>query len=123
MLIARDIIDVHNALISALNHRGFDGKAISPWYFPSTEAYSKLLREKGFEVAEIQAVPRPTQLPSDIAGWIRTFGFNFLEVLKTEAEREQMVQEVVENLRPGCQREDGTWFIMYVRMRLIAYKE
>lgn len=117
------LVDVHNALIAALNRRGLDGKGISPWYFPSTEAYSRLLEENGFKVVKMESVPRPTQLPSDIAGWIRTFGFNFLDVLKNEEEREQMIQEVVEYLRPGCQREDGTWFIMYVRLRFIARKE
>jgi hypothetical protein len=85
--------------------------------------YKALLEEQGFKVETISLNPRPTELPTDIAGWIDTFGFSFLEALDTEEEQREMVQEVVEQLRYTHQREDGIWFIMYNRLRFIAYKE
>ncbi|KAI9259022.1 S-adenosyl-L-methionine-dependent methyltransferase [Phascolomyces articulosus] len=114
--------EVHTALITALNRRGHDGKALSPWYFPSEAEYSKLLQENGFQVEYIELVPRMTQLNTDVAGWLTTFGFNFLEALKDDEERQQVLSEIMEHLRPSYQREDGKWFIMYVRLRVVAHK-
>ncbi|RUS24313.1 S-adenosyl-L-methionine-dependent methyltransferase [Jimgerdemannia flammicorona] len=114
--------EIHVALITALNRRGFDGKALSPWYFPSAESYSDLLASVGFTVKHISLNPRPTELTTDVAGWIETFGFSFLSVLKPQ-DREAVIQEVVEHLRPGYQREDGKWFVMYVRLRVVAVLE
>ncbi|KAI8051897.1 S-adenosyl-L-methionine-dependent methyltransferase [Gilbertella persicaria] len=114
--------EMHSALIAGLNKRGFDGQAISPWYFPSDEAYTKLLEENGFRVVEAQLVPRMTVLNTDIAGWIETFGFEFLKPLATEQERKQLAQEVQNYLQPCYQRQDGKWVVMYVRLRVIATK-
>lgn len=113
---------MHGALISALNRRGKDGKSYSPWFFPSDQHYKALLEEQGFQVKSVTLNPRPTELPTDIGGWIETFGFTFLAALDTEEERKQMVEEIVEELRYTHQREDGTWFIMYNRCRVVAYK-
>ncbi|KAI7857570.1 S-adenosyl-L-methionine-dependent methyltransferase [Circinella umbellata] len=115
--------EVHTGLITALNRRGYDGKALSPWYFPSEIEYAKLLEENGFNVDSVELVPRMTQLNTDVAGWLTTFGFSFLQALKTEEERQEVISEIMEHLRPGYQREDGKWFIMYVRLRVIAHKK
>lgn len=115
--------EIHTALISGLNKRGFDGKKYSPWFFPSDQYYKQLLEENGFHVQYIALVPRPTQLDTDVAGWIKTFGFEFFNVLSSEEERNLFIQEVVEHLRPAYQREDGTWHAMYVRLRVVAIKK
>ncbi|CAO3694342.1 unnamed protein product [Umbelopsis ramanniana] len=114
--------DVHGALIAALNRRGKDGKAYSPWFFPSDVHYKAMLEEQGFEVQTISLNPRPTELPTNIAGWIETFGFTFLAALESDEERRAMVQEIAEEMKVTHQREDGKWFIMYNRCRFIAYK-
>ncbi|KAI9022245.1 S-adenosyl-L-methionine-dependent methyltransferase [Phycomyces nitens] len=114
--------EIHTALITALNRRGFNGQSLSPWFFPSAEYYSELLQQNGFEVASCTPVPRITELDTDIKGWLNTFGFTFFEVL-TAQEKDKVIDEVVEHLRPGYQREDGRWCVMYVRLRVIAYKK
>lgn len=116
-------VEIKTALVHALNKRGIDGNAASPWFFPSAEHYSKLLVENGFQVKEAELVPRITELNTDIKGWISTFGFAFLEHLANDEERNQVAQEVQEYLQPSYQREDGKWFVMYVRLRVIAIKE
>ncbi|ORX62089.1 S-adenosyl-L-methionine-dependent methyltransferase [Hesseltinella vesiculosa] len=115
-------VGVHTALIQALKRRGHDGQALSPWYFPSDMAYKALLEKNGFDVKEIALVPRPTELSTDIAGWVQTFGHPFLSVLD-EQEQAKAIEEIVEEMRPGYQREDGTWFLMYVRLRVVATKK
>ncbi|KAI8092652.1 S-adenosyl-L-methionine-dependent methyltransferase [Halteromyces radiatus] len=114
--------EVHTALIQALNRRGLDGKAYSPWFFPSDIHYRHLLEKHGFNVQQIDLIPRPTRLDTDVAGWIETFGFTFLNALPTDRDRQQMIQEIVEQLRPSYQREDGAWYVMYVRLRAVAIK-
>ncbi|CAO3697877.1 hypothetical protein G6F70_007753 [Rhizopus microsporus] len=114
---------VHTALIAALNVRGIDGAAYSPWFFPSPEYYSQLLTDNGFKVLNAELIPRPTELETDVAGWIETFGFNFLNALDSDSERKKMVAEIQEYLRPAHQREDGKWFLLYTRLRVVAVKQ
>ncbi|KAI8346748.1 S-adenosyl-L-methionine-dependent methyltransferase [Blakeslea trispora] len=115
--------EIHAALIAGLCKRGFDGKALSPWYFPSAESYSQLLEQNGFKVAEANLIPRATLLDTDIAGWIETFGFEFLKPLSSDEERKKLTQEVQAQLQPCYQREDGKWFVMYTRLRVVAIKD
>lgn len=115
--------EIHTALISGLNKRGLDGQSYSPWFFPSDTYYQQLLQENGFDVKHVALVPRPTQLDTDVAGWIKTFGFSFFNALPPEEDRDQFIQEIVEHLRPAYQREDGTWHVMYVRLRVVATKK
>src|SRR3569623_1591930 len=62
----------------ALKH-GLDAAKAAPWTFPSAAAYCTLLEEGGFEVEDIVLLPRPTILPTDMAGWLTTFARTFFE--------------------------------------------
>lgn len=61
----------------------------------------------------------------DLAGWIRLFGQQFLEGMKSEDEQE-FVNEVVTSCRQidGCQwdEEKKLWYLDYVRLRIVAVK-
>lgn len=80
-----------------------------------------MLTENGFQVVQAEIFPRITPLNTDIAGWIEMFGFDFLKDFSPE-ERKEIGLEVQEQLRPAYQREDGKWFVMYTRLRVIAIK-
>ena len=54
------------ALSAVLARRGLDAHRLSPWYFPSADAYRKKLEAAGFTIDEIAIVPRPTTLPTGI---------------------------------------------------------
>jgi SAM-dependent methyltransferase len=54
------------ALSAVLPRYGLDAHRLSPWYFPSAEAYRKKLESAGFIVEEITVVPRPTALPTGV---------------------------------------------------------
>ncbi|KAG9289470.1 hypothetical protein G9A89_008031 [Geosiphon pyriformis] len=112
--------EIENALIAALNKRGFDGKSFSPWYFPTPESYSKLLIKETFHVKFINLIPRPTELPTSLSGWIETFGFAFLAPLSIE-QREEVKREVEEMCRVVAYKEtEEKWVIGYVRLRFVA---
>lgn len=91
----------------------------SPWYYPSPAAYRERLEANGFDVVDIRLVPRPTPLPTDMAGWLRTFTkTQFASVGPDLAAR--MEAEVVELLRPALCDERGQWTADYVRLQVQA---
>ncbi|KAJ3059712.1 hypothetical protein HDU98_004331, partial [Podochytrium sp. JEL0797] len=101
---------VHSALIRSLTLRGHDGRALSPWFFPSPAEYEKLLLANGFTRVRIVHVGRPTMLPeSGLKGWLDTFAMSFMDALGSDEEREEVKREIVEELRPVCCDGEGTW--------------
>jgi SAM-dependent methyltransferase len=107
------------ALVAALERRGIDGKGAIPWYFPTPEAYSARLEAAGFAVESIGLIPRPTPLPTDMAGWLDTFAEGFFARLEP-AERQAARDEVIALLRPCLCDEQGRWTADYVRLRFAA---
>jgi SAM-dependent methyltransferase len=113
------VAKIKKALVDALNRRGLDGEAAVPWYFPTVEEYSALLKKAGFSVGYIALVPRPTPLPGDVTGWLETFAESFLGRLPA-AERPAYVAEVRKALRPLLVDAEGKWTADYVRLRFTA---
>jgi len=60
------------ALSAVLARRELDAHRLSPWYFPSADAYRRKLEEARFTVEEIPVVPRPTILRTGIEAWLDT---------------------------------------------------
>lgn len=108
------------ALSAVLGRRGIDTSAVSPWYFPTVEAYAERLAAAGFAVDRISLIPRPTPLPGDLADWFATFGRVFLEALPAD-ERAGASAEAVELLRPWLCDDHGRWTADYVRLRVAAH--
>jgi len=107
------------ALSAVLARRGLDAHRLSPWYFPSADAYRTKLEEARFTVEEIAVVPRPTILPTGIDAWLDTFAEDFLGPL-SELDRTGARVEIAELLRPVLVDETGTWIADYVRLRFRA---
>jgi hypothetical protein len=116
------VAKIKKALVDALNRRGLDGEGAVPWYFPTVEEYSALLKKAGFSARYIVLIPRPTPLPGDVTGWLETFGESFLACLPI-AERPAYLAEVREVLRPELADSEGKWTADYVRLRFAAVKE
>jgi len=116
------VAKIKKALVDALNRRGLDGEAAVPWYFPTVEEYSALLKKAGFSISTIALIPRPTPLPGDVTGWLETFGESFTACLSL-AERSGYIAEVREALRPELADADGKWIADYVRLRFAAIKQ
>jgi trans-aconitate methyltransferase len=115
------VAKIKKALVDALNRRGLDGEAAVPWYFPTVEEYSTLLKNAGFSVSTIALIPRPTPLPGDVTGWLETFGESFTACLPI-AERSAYIAEVREALRAELSDSEGKWTADYVRLRFAAIK-
>jgi SAM-dependent methyltransferase len=116
------VAKIRKALVDALNRRGINGEAASPWFFPTVEDYSQQLAEGGFAVNYIALIPRPTQLPGDVTGWLETFAESFISALPA-ADRPAYIAEVREALRPELCDAEGKWTADYTRLRFSAKKQ
>jgi len=100
-------------------HREF-GPFVNPWYFPTPEAYRRILEAAGFRVESIELIPRPTPM-EDPGAWLEIFADGITAALSAD-QRECFRQEVLRRLRPTNYREGSGWIIDYVRLRLKAVK-
>lgn len=91
----------------------------SPWYYPTPDEYQARLESHGFTVRAIRLFPRPTPLPTGMAGWLRTFGIAQFQGVPA-ALGNQIEEEIVDLLRPSLCDRDGCWTADYVRLQTIA---
>lgn len=110
---------IRNCLHEALRQRGIAPWPVDPWYFPTDEEYAALLSRFRFSVDYIELIPRPTQLPGDITGWLEVFAQPFTRAVP-ETERETFIDEVKSKLEPKLCDADGNWIADYVRLRFNA---
>ncbi len=110
-----------NALYKALARRGIDPSTVDPWYFPTAEDYQRRLEASGFQVSRISLFQRPTPLPTDMRGWLRTFGQCFMAALPLP-EQPGFISEVCETLQPELCDYNGQWIADYMRLRFEARK-
>jgi SAM-dependent methyltransferase len=109
------------ALRAVLGRRGLDALALSPWFFPSADAYGKKLEEAGFAVTELTLFGRPTVLDSGIDAWLDNFCDDFFSPLAA-TERAAARGDLIDLLRPVLVDETGTWIADYVRLRFRAVR-
>ncbi len=117
-----NVAAIRTALHEALSRRKQDPLSLSPWYFPSADAYARRLENHGFRVVEISTFPRPTPLPSDLTAWLEIFAQAFLAPF-SDNERAEILREVTDRLRPILCDEEGNWTADYVRLRFAARRE
>ena len=108
------------AMRAVLGRRGLDAQRLSPWYFPSAEAYRAKLEAAGFTVEKIAIVPRPTPLPAGLEAWLDTFTDDFFAPL-SGPDRVAARAEAIDLLRPILTDETGMWIADYVRLRFRAH--
>lgn len=114
-----NVDSIVSALESALKARGKPGS--SPWNFPSPDAFARLLENIGFEIHKLERIPRPTLLPGDVGGWLKTFAYPYLAQIPPD-ELNDFIDMLVEQLRPQLCDTEGNWYADYVRLRFCASK-
>lgn len=96
-----------------------------PWMFPRLGAYASLLEQVGFDVRAASTFERPTPVPdgphaSGLSAWLGLFASDLLAAVGEER-RQRFVDAVERRCRPSLFR-DGTWWLDYVRLRVVATK-
>ena len=114
---------VETAVRAALAHLGQSDSSFPAYYFPSTAEYAALLEKQGFRVTFAAHFDRPTPVEGDdgLRSWIEMYLTTIMSSLP-ETLREPFFQRVEDRLRPTLYR-DGTWYIDYVRLRIVAVKD
>jgi len=113
-----NVAAIVTALLAAADRFGLDRRLAHPWYFPTAKAHRALLEAAGFEVDEIVLFPRPTRLPSDMAGWLTTFREPLFQAAGAGAD--EVRAYVVGLLAPSLRAASGVWTADYVRLRFSA---
>jgi trans-aconitate methyltransferase len=114
-----NIAAISVALRAVLGHRQVPFNR--HWYYPTPAAYSALLERHGFDVELAILFPRPTPLPTGMAGWLHTFGHGALSAVPDE-QRAEVEQEIIGLLKPSLCDEAGNWTADYVRLQVIGRK-
>jgi hypothetical protein len=110
-------------MFAVLERRGVANAATnSPWYYPTVDDYRARLEQGGFTVESIALIPRPTPLPTDMTGWLKTFAMPLIGLLPP-ADQFVALDEAVELLRPALCDEKGRWTADYIRLRFLARAE
>lgn len=106
-----------------LIERGYPVPPEDPQWYPGAEEFTRLYSDAGFTDIQAQLIPRITELPTGIACWVLTFRSGWLDVAQVpEAERPHIAAAVERRLAPMLQREDGSWYADYVRLRFTMRK-
>lgn len=113
-----NVAAIVTALRAALQANGGAAPTFS-WFFPTAQDYAALLKRHGFNVEQIALVPRPTPLPTGIAGWLRTFADPFLASVDPGL-RQRVLADAEALLRPSLCDQSGHWHADYVRLRFVA---
>lgn len=106
------------ALRAVLERHGVSEPQL-PAYYPSTAGYGEILARHGFAVRSIELIPRPTPLPTGMAGWLETFADAAFAVLPA-SQRNAARDEALALLRPSLCDEKGNWIADYMRLRFAA---
>lgn len=115
-----NIAAIRTALSAVMKLRGLDAEQFGSNYFPTPDQYRGQLIAAGFQVEQIELIPRPTALPeTGMRGWLETFRNGLLDRLAAN-DRESVIAEAVSLLQPILRTEDGRWFADYVRLRFRA---
>lgn len=114
-----NVAAICTALRAVLARRLHEPPRGNPWFFPTTDDYRRRLESQGFVVETIALIPRPTPLPTDMSGWLTTFGGPFFAALPAE-DRPAALAEAVALLAPSLRDEEGRWTADYVRLRFSA---
>jgi len=105
-----------------LEARSFSIPAADPQWYPGREEFVRLYAGAGFVDIEARLIPRPTPLPSGVAGWVKTFRAGWLDVAGVPPEaRDEVAAAVEARLKPVLLKPDG-WVADYVRLRFSMRK-
>lgn len=100
---------------------------LDPWYFPSVEEYIKLLQASSFRPIHVSLNPRITPLSAGgLRGWLNLFVRNSFLKEFNDVEADEVIGEVVDICEVDCRDKgvpgdaEGSWVIMYMRLRVFA---
>ena len=112
-----NVAGISTAIRAVLDRRGVP--YVWPWHYPTADEYANLLRARGFDVTRAALVPRPTPLPTGLAGWLDTFAGGVMSGASPDI-RTDLRDEIVALAAPSLRDAAGHWTADYVRLQVEA---
>ena len=113
-----NVAAIVTALHAALEAAGAPLPDPFPWDFPSPTGQRQRLAAAGLEPVEVALIPRPTPLPTGMAGWLETFADPFLTGLPADTAA-AIRADTLRRLGALHDPAEG-WIADYMRLRFIA---
>lgn len=118
-----NVVILRTGVREELTARGYPVPAEDPQWYPSIAAFTEVYGRAGFTDIDARLIPRPTQLPSGVVGWLTTFRAGFMDQAHVpDAEQPAVAQAVEDRLAPKLRQPDGSWIADYVRLRFTMRK-
>ncbi|MEP7053092.1 MAG: methyltransferase domain-containing protein [Pseudomonadota bacterium] len=118
---AKCVQTVRDAVKDELRERGVQGYSTPNWFFPTVPQYARVLEQAGLFVRTALWFERPTRLEgaAGLENWLELFCLPLLNALGDRR------AEVVRGVEERCQEalfRDGSWWLDYTRLRVVASK-
>jgi len=112
---------VRAAVRDTLSEQGMAGYGTPDWFFPTAAQYARVLDDAGLCVRTLLWFERPTRLEGTggLETWLELFCLPLLKALGER--RAALVRGVEARCRPALFR-DGSWWLDYTRLRVVATK-
>ena len=110
------------AVHAELSARGHPIREQDTHWYPTVEDFTATYEAAGFTDVEARLIPRPTPLPTGVAGWVRTFRAGLMDIDGIPPGEQASIAEAVERrCEPTLHGSDG-WVADYVRLRFTMRK-
>ncbi|HEY0412323.1 MAG TPA: class I SAM-dependent methyltransferase [Allosphingosinicella sp.] len=118
-----NVATLRKGIRDELGARGYSVPAEDPQWYPGVEEFTRLYACAGFTQINAQLIPRPTPLPTGVAGWVKTFRAGWLDVAKVaDVDKDAVAAAIEARLQSQLQQPDGSWLADYVRLRFTMRK-
>ncbi|WP_174291117.1 class I SAM-dependent methyltransferase [Sphingomonas bacterium] len=117
-----NVAAIWRAVHAVLAERGHAIRAQDTHWYPTVADFTDTYAAAGFVAIEAQLIPRPTPLPTGVAGWVTTFRSGLMDIDGIPADEQALIAEAIERrTAPELKTADG-WVADYVRLRFTMRK-
>ena len=118
-----NVAAIWRAIRAVLAERGHVARPQDTHWYPTVADFARVYAAAGFVDIAARLIPRPTPLPTGVAGWGRTFRSGLFDTDGIPADEQEAIAQAVEaRLVPELRQPDGGWIADYVRLRFTMRK-
>lgn len=118
-----NVASIWAAVRAELRARGRAPREEDTHWYPSVADFTAVYAAAGFTGIDAHLIPRPTPLPTGVAGWIKTFRSGLMDTSGIPEDEQAAIGEAAERrLEAALRQPDGSWVADYVRLRFTMRK-
>ncbi len=118
-----NVASIWRAVRAELAARGHAVRPQDTHWYPGVAEFAAVYAAAGFADVAGELIPRPTPLPTGVAGWVRTFRAGLFDAEHIPEDEQAAIADGVERrLIPELRQPDGGWIADYVRLRFTMRK-